>query len=102
MTHDEFRALILERLEELDWWRDHPDPDPQLMGERSAEIVREVGEAAAAMGFSGATQASRVLSHDTGPEIAKGFLLCCLMVISRADRTRDRIPVPRERSSLLV
>ncbi len=78
MTLDSLRNVILRRMDELDRHHNHPDPDPEKIGARAGEIVQEVADRMARLGFADDFAASMSLGPFMDPQQAKAYLARCL------------------------
>jgi len=84
MTADTLRNLILRRMDELDFLHDHPDPDPEIVGSRAGEIVAEVADRLARLGYGDDFAASMELGPYLAPPRAKAYLARCLGTLPQA------------------
>jgi excisionase family DNA binding protein len=84
MTAETLRNLILRRMDELDHLHDHPDPDPEIVGSRAGEIVAEVADRMARLGYGDDFAVSMELGPYLAPPRAKAYLARCLGVPPQA------------------
>jgi hypothetical protein len=81
MTTDVMRTFILRRMDECDELAARPDlacPDPEPNARRGSEIVQEVGNRMARLGFAGLYELSRDYIPFAHPDEAKVYLSQCL------------------------
>ena len=81
ITHDALRTTILRRMDECDELANLDEPDPELVCRRGAQIVEEVGDRMARIGFPDLYRESREYSPFADPLEAKVFLSQCLKEI---------------------
>jgi excisionase family DNA binding protein len=84
MTADVMRTLILRKMDECDELADRPDlpcPDPRPNARRGSEIVQEVGNRMARLGFAELYELGQEYVPFAHPDEAKGYLARCLAVL---------------------
>jgi hypothetical protein len=88
MTTDVMRTLILRKMAECDAIADRRDlscdlicPDPELAAVQGSEIVRDVGNRMARLGFAELYLLSQEYIPFAHPNEAKGYLSQCLAVL---------------------
>lgn len=84
MTVDVVRTIILRKMDECDAIADRTDllcPDPEPNARRGSEIVRDVGNRMARLGFAELYALSREYVPFAHPDEAKGYLSQCLAAL---------------------
>jgi hypothetical protein len=84
MTTDVMRTFVLRKMDECDELADRPDvpcPDPEPNARRGSEIVQEVGNRMARLGFAELYELSLEYTPFAYPDEAKGYLSQCLAVL---------------------
>ena len=84
MTVDLVRTIILRKMDECDAAADRPDlpcPDPEPNARRGSEIVQDVGNRMARLGFAELYALSREYVPFAHPDEAKGYLSQCLAAL---------------------
>lgn len=84
MTTDVMRTFILRKMDECDVIADRPDlpcPDPEPNARRGSEIVQDVGNRMARLGFSELYALSREYVPFAHSDEAKGYLSQCLAAL---------------------
>jgi hypothetical protein len=84
MTTDVMRTYILRKMDECDELSARPDldcPDPEPNARRGAEIVRDVGDRMARLGFAELYELSQDYVPFAHPDETKGYLARCLAVL---------------------
>ena len=84
MTVDVIRTLILRKMDECDELVARPDlpcPDPEPNARRGSEIVEEVADRMARLGFAELYELSQGYVPFAHPDEAKGYLARCLAVL---------------------
>jgi hypothetical protein len=84
MTVDVVRTFILRKMDECDKLMARPDlscPDPEPNARRGSEIVEDVADRMARLGFAELYELSQDYVPFAHPEEAKGYLARCLAVL---------------------
>lgn len=84
MTVDVVRTIILRKMDECDAIADRPDlacPDPEPNARLGSEIVQDVGNRMARLGFAELYALSRDYIPFAHPDEAKGYLSQCLAAL---------------------
>ena len=84
MTTDAMRTFILRKMDECDELSARPDldcPDPEPNARRGAEIVRDVGDRMARLGFAELYELGQDYAPFAHPDEAKGYLARCLAAL---------------------
>lgn len=84
MTTDVMRTFVLRKMDECDELADRPDvpcPDREPNARRGSEIVQEVGNRMARLGFAELYELSLEYTPFAHPDEAKGYLSQCLAVL---------------------
>jgi len=84
MIVDVVRTIILRKMDECDAITDCPDlpcPDPEPNARRGSEIVQDVGNRMARLGFAELYALSREYVPFAHPDEAKGYLSQCLAAL---------------------
>ena len=84
MTTDVMRTFVLRKMDECDAIADRPDvpcPDPEPNARRGSEIVQEVGNRMARLGFAELYELSLEYIPYAHADEAKGYLSQCLAML---------------------
>ena len=84
MTVDVVRTFILRKMDECDELVARPDlpcPDPEPNARRGSEIVEEVADRMARLGFAELYELSQDYVPFAHPDEAKGYLARCLAIL---------------------
>jgi len=90
MTRNQLRSLILTRMDELDWWYECDDPDPEKVVAKECDVIFEVANGMARAGFPRLCAIGLNLRIDENSEALKTYLSRCLKALRPKRRAGGR------------